>query len=109
MFWKIMFGLLAFLIIFLAVRARVSIKRKRSFETVESTVASPASIAMGELVAVAGGVYLSLVLLASFLKITAPEKISLLNMSMDPLALIAITIALLQPIMVTLYYSIFRR
>ena len=109
MFWKVIFGLLALFIIFFAVRARVSIKRKRGIEGIESTVASPASIALGELVAVAGGIYLSLMLLVSFLKVTIQERVAILGMSLDPLALIAIAIAVLQPIFLLLYYRIFRR
>lgn len=109
MFLKILAGLLALLIIFWAVRSRVGIKRRRGIQAAESTVASPASIALGELVAVAGGIYLSLILIASFLKITTPEKVALYNTSLDPLALVAIGIALLQPIAVSLYYRVFRR
>ena len=109
MFWKILAGLLALLIIFWAVRARVGLKRWRGNQATESTVASPASIALGELVAVAGGIYLSLVLIASFLKITTPEKVAVYNTSLDPLALAAIAIALLQPIALSVYYRVFRR
>lgn len=109
MFWKILLVLAVLLIIFLAVRSRVNIKRKRGALSAEGTVASPASIALGELVAVAGGIYLSLVLVASFLKIATPEKVAVLNTSLDPLALTAITIALVQPILLSLYYKVFRR
>ena len=41
----------------------------------EDAVESPASLAIGELVAVAGGIYLALTLLATFLKISMPERL----------------------------------
>jgi len=74
----------------------------RNEHTLEGAVASPASLALGEIVAVAGGIYLSLVLAASFLKMELPEKIMIASLALDPLALIAIIIALLQPIVLGL-------
>ncbi len=89
-----------------AVRTRVKLKKTRGAENMESTVASPASIALGELVAIAGGIYLSLVLLTSFLKLSLPEKVCFYdNLLIDPLALVAIIIAILQP----LFLSLLRR
>jgi hypothetical protein len=102
-------GILALILIGLvawAVRTRVKLKRIRGVDNVESTVASPASIALGELVAIAGGIYLSLVLLTSFLKLSLPEKVCIYdNLLIDPLALAAIAIAILQP----LFLSLLRR
>jgi hypothetical protein len=59
---------------------------------------SPASRALAELVGIAGGIYLSLVMLVSFLKLGVPETISLGGWSLDPLALIAVLAALIQPL-----------
>ncbi|SMB95611.1 hypothetical protein SAMN00808754_1289 [Thermanaeromonas toyohensis ToBE] len=59
---------------------------------------SPASRALAELVGIAGGIYLSLVMMVSFLKLTVPESISFGGWSLDPLALVAILVALIQPL-----------
>lgn len=61
-------------------------------------VPSPASRALAELVGIAGGIYLSLVMMVSFLKLAVPETISFGGWSLDPLALIAILVALIQPL-----------
>ena len=98
-------GILALILIglmFWAVRTRIRLKRSRGVDNME-TVASPASIALGELVAIAGGIYLSLVLLTSFLKLSLPEKVCIYdNLLIDPLALAAISIAFLQPLFLNL-------
>jgi hypothetical protein len=62
------------------------------------TKSSPLSLAIQEIVAVSGGVYLSLVMLTSFLKLDIPERISLSTIAIDPLALTAICLAMIQPL-----------
>ncbi|PKM85980.1 MAG: hypothetical protein CVU87_13580 [Firmicutes bacterium HGW-Firmicutes-12] len=103
MFWTIIILLVIVILVGWAIRARIHLRRRRSVQNIENTVTSPASLAMGELIAIAGGIYLSLVLLESFLDLTIPERIMILNMSLDPLALLAIVIALLQPLFIILY------
>jgi hypothetical protein len=56
------------------------------------------SIAVQELVATAGGVYLSLIALVSFLKLDIPEKLAVAGISFDPIALLAIGVAVIQPL-----------
>nr|WP_092067765.1 hypothetical protein [Dendrosporobacter quercicolus]NSL46763.1 hypothetical protein [Dendrosporobacter quercicolus DSM 1736]SDL63158.1 hypothetical protein SAMN04488502_101401 [Dendrosporobacter quercicolus] len=60
--------------------------------------ASPLSLAIQEIVAVSGGVYLSLVMLTSFLKLDIPARITLSSIAIDPLALTAICLAMIQPL-----------
>lgn len=55
------------------------------------------SLAVQELVATAGGVYLSIIALVSFLKLEIPEKLAIAGISFDPVALLAIGVAILQP------------
>lgn len=64
---------------------------------------SPLSQAIQELVGTAGGIYLSMIALISFLKIDIPERITVLHVAFDPLAFIAITIAVVQPIVIRLF------
>jgi len=92
--------------VLIAVKAKVQLRRMRDMGMVENAVESPTSYAIGELVAVAGGIYLSLVLLASFLKLSMPERIVIYNWSFDCLASIAIVLALLQPIFLSLYHKL---
>ncbi|MFY9175366.1 MAG: hypothetical protein WAO24_08590 [Peptococcia bacterium] len=96
----IIFGLFSW-----AVKTKVFLKRRRSEKILEGAVSSPASLALGEIVAVAGGIYLALVLVVSFLNMELPERINIASLAVDPLALIAIIVALLQPIILTLYYN----
>lgn len=107
MFWTIIIILILIFLFILAVRTRISLRRRRNIRNIENTVTSPASLAMGELAAIAGGIYLSLVLLQSFLELTIPDKIIILNMSLDPLAFVAVIIALLQPLFFLLYEKFF--
>ncbi len=58
---------------------------------------SPFSTAVQELVATAGGVYLSLVMIVSFLKLNIPERITFNIIAFDPLAMTAIIVAVAQP------------
>ncbi|VBB08037.1 Hypothetical protein LUCI_3302 [Lucifera butyrica] len=64
------------------------------------TKASPFSIALQELVATAGGVYLSFIMLVAFLKLEIPDKILLFQVAFDPLALTALGIAIIQPLFI---------
>lgn len=66
---------------------------------------SPLSQAIQELVGTAGGIYLSMVALISFLKIDIPERITVFHVAFDPLAFIAIAIAVAQPIVIRLFYK----
>ncbi|MGI9860349.1 hypothetical protein SDD30_03060 [Moorella naiadis] len=92
--------LVALLLLFLlAVRIKTRYYRSSNMEA----VASPASRALAELVAVAGGIYLSLVLLVSFLKIELPEAVAIGQVRVDPLAIVALLVALLQPLFFSLW------
>ena len=59
---------------------------------------SPMAEAIAQLIGVAGGIYLSLIMAVSFLGMAQPEKIMILDLAVDPLALVAIVLAFLQPI-----------
>jgi len=87
------------LLLLLAVRLKARYYRSSNVEA----VASPASRALAELVAVAGGIYLSLVLLVSFLKLNLPEAVAIGQVQVDPLAIAALLVALLQPLLFSLW------
>ncbi|MEN6411152.1 MAG: hypothetical protein ABFC84_00120 [Veillonellales bacterium] len=91
--WTILFSMLFG--IGLSVWGRIRCIRRMEEKDTKS---SPLAQAIRDLVAVAGGLYLSLIMLVSFLKLDLPEKISLYEVSLDPLACIAIGLAIIQPL-----------
>lgn len=66
---------------------------------------SPISLALQELIAVSGGIYLSLVMLISFLKLDVPEKILIFSFYIDPIAFLSITLSIVQPFFIKLLYK----
>lgn len=91
-FWAVL--VLLSIIIGFSIWVRVCTLRAVDPSKVKS---SPFSAAVQELIATAGGVYLSIIALVSFLKLDIPEKMIALGIAFDPLALLAIGIAVTQP------------
>jgi len=82
----------------LSLRQRIREKRRvHKHEIPEHTKPSLLSEALQELIATAGGIYLSLVLLISFLQIEIADKWVFFDVSMDPLAMVSIILAIIQP------------
>ncbi len=69
---------------------------------------SPLAEAMRQLVGVAGGIYLSLVMLTGFLGMHLPERIAMGQIELDPLAVLAIVLACVQPLALALWHRIRR-
>ena len=63
---------------------------------------SPFALAIGNLVSVAGGIYVSLELLCQFMQIPKPAEVQFLEYNVDPIALVSVWAALLQPIVLKL-------
>lgn len=108
---KIIATLCLLLFILLAVKSKLGLKRRGGFgrgvydlptDTKESTF----SIAIAELVATAGGIYVSLLLLFTFLDLEVPGKIALMGIQVDTLAGISLGVALLQPILLGIFRKI---
>lgn len=100
-----MYGLLLLLLllvvsIFLRVYNKV---RSQAYEVPEHAKPSLFSVALQELIATAGGIYLSLVLLISFLQINLADKWDVIGVKMDPLAFIALILAIIQPLFIRFY------
>ncbi|MEW6661186.1 MAG: hypothetical protein ACOY9Y_03665 [Bacillota bacterium] len=60
--------------------------------------ASPLSKAISELIGIAGGIYLSLELVTTFLDISVPATIKVYGLGFNPLALLSMILAALQTI-----------
>ncbi|MBC8016678.1 MAG: hypothetical protein H7X79_13205 [Sporomusaceae bacterium] len=82
------------------------IKYFRNTLAENTVIGSPLSLAIQELVAISGGIYLSLIMLVSFLKLNIPETIMILDFSLDPLAFFAISLAIIQPLFLTIVNAI---
>lgn len=93
-------GLLALLLVggFCSIRLRINRYRQEG----AAARLSPVSLALQDLVAVAGGIYLSLIMLVSFLKVAVPEKILIFSLEVDPLAFFSLCMGIVQPMILIL-------
>ncbi|MEW6182553.1 MAG: hypothetical protein AB1500_05155 [Bacillota bacterium] len=98
------FGLLLFVGLSVRERARQQLLRA----TRSDIRPSPLSNALAYVVGVAGGIYLSLSLLIDFLGADIPNRITVWKLEMEPVAVLAIGLALLQPFL-TRVLDYFRR
>lgn len=64
---------------------------------------TPLSQGIVDVVAVAGGIYLSLVMVAGFVGYTIPGKVSFLGSELDPVAAMAVVLALVEPFLARLF------
>lgn len=90
-------GVTAFFFIGFMYSVWLRVNRYRQSMPIEPKI-SPVSLAIQDLIAIAGGIYLSLIMLVSFLKFPVPEKIHLGTVELDPLALFSICLGIVQPI-----------
>lgn len=104
--WGILFIICCLIGISLWLRVRIS--RYSVENAVEKTHVKPTplSMAIQDLVATAGGLYLSLLALVTFLKLELPNKIDIFNVSVDLLAVISIILAVVQPFAITVIKKI---
>ncbi|MTI82257.1 MAG: hypothetical protein FH758_15605 [Firmicutes bacterium] len=86
------------LLAYMSVRQRVQRNlRRKEWDNIGERKKSPFSVALTNLVGTAGGIYLSLVMLATFLELDIPSKVSLINIHLEPLAAISLVLAIVQP------------
>lgn len=86
---------------------RIKYQRKNITEVANQS--SPLSLAIQGLITTAGGIYLALIGLTSFLKLDIPDKVTLLQVNLDPLALSSIGAAIVQPIILRIYNKVLSR
>lgn len=85
-------------LISLSVNEVVKNQRKKLLKQMpEETIPGAISQGLTYLVGVAGGIYISLIMLTSFLKIVFPESVQFFGVAVDPLAIISLLLAILQP------------
>jgi hypothetical protein len=103
------FGLLLVLLVLIVLSLWLRVRRYRDSIVGVETKSSPVAMAVQDLVATAGGVYLAIVALTAFLKLDMPDKVSLMAVAVDPLAVTAIVLAIVQPVFDRLFGKITNR
>lgn len=88
-------------LLLISVWARVSNKKRRyRFDGANFPIEPSSSLlsaAIVELLAVAGGIYLSLVMVAAFLQLDLSQKVIVGGVPLDPIALVSLLLALMHP------------
>lgn len=96
---SIVVGLLISLLVVFSIRERISQKRYRNkeWDVIGESKASPFSEALAGLIGTAGGIYLSLVMLTTFLEIEIPSRVNISAISLEPMAAISFILAIFSP------------
>lgn len=102
-------GLLVVVLVLIGLSLWLRVRHYRDSVVGVETKASPVALAVQELVATAGGVYLAIVALTSFLKLDMPDKVTLMAVAVDPLAVTAIVLAIVQPVFTRLFFKMTHR
>ncbi|RJX20054.1 MAG: hypothetical protein C4570_04450 [Ammonifex sp.] len=97
------FFVIVVILVGFSVRERVRQQSWR-FRASNGTRPSPLANALAYLVGVAGGIYLSISLVVDFLKVSVPGRVSLWKVELEPIAAIAIALAILQPFFLRFYH-----
>lgn len=90
---------------YLATREKAFWNMRRNTDSIPS----PLSKALVQLLAMAGGIYLALISLSTFISLELPHRINAYGLGFDPLAGLAILLALIQPFMLRLRNFIKKR
>jgi hypothetical protein len=101
----LLFGLAALALAGLSVRERMklSMLRTSALDSFPESKASPLSQALLNLIGLAGGIYLSLVMFLEFLKVELPSRVPLGQLQVEPLAAASIALAIMQPFVLRLF------
>ncbi len=93
------FSLVVLLVVILSLRERIRQRylREKDWGFIGEAKSSLISQALANLIGIAGGIYLTLVILVTFLELQIPEQISFGRVSLEPLAAVSILISLVQP------------
>ncbi len=101
----ILLGIL-FILIWMSIRLRSTNRKRVSGQYEFEPIDSPFSKSVVELISISGGIYLSLTLGLSFLKIDYSPMYTFLDVEFDFLAALSIVIAVFQPVIIYLYNKV---
>ena len=100
-----LFLILAFLAILLGLALWTKMNYNQKYRQTEQ-ISSPLAEAITQIVGIAGGIYLALVTAINFLGLVWPEKINILGSWVDPIAVLAIIMACLQPVVLWAWHKL---
>ncbi len=101
----LIFCLAVTFLLVLSVRQRlVNLELKERAWDGSETKSSPLSNALTGLIGTAGGIYLSLAMLISFMELNVPSKVNVFSIGLEPLAAISFALAIIQPFLIRLWY-----
>lgn len=72
-------------------------RMRKEWDVIGESKSSALSESLAGLVGTAGGIYLSLIMLTTFLEIDLPSRVSLSGVSLEPMAAISFILAILSP------------
>lgn len=93
-----MIGIMAALLIIFSIRERMRLRlTRKEWDVIGESKSSPLSESLAGLVGTAGGIYLSLVMLTTFLEVEVPARISFSTISLEPMAALSFILAVFSP------------
>ncbi|MFZ5592538.1 MAG: hypothetical protein ACOY81_12130 [Bacillota bacterium] len=105
MSWAFVLSLLAVLaLVYFSLRERVRLRvlRNKKGWDEQSSKVTPFSEALTNLIGMAGGIYLSLMVFFSFLELDLPSRVRILSLYVEPVAAVSFALALVQPFVLRL-------
>ncbi|MCL6638450.1 MAG: hypothetical protein K6T80_02050 [Firmicutes bacterium] len=90
---------LGLVVLSLRERVRHRLARDKDWSAIGETRASPLALAITNMIGVAGGIYLTLVVLVAFLELQVPARVQVAGLSLEPLAAVSFALAIVQPYM----------
>jgi hypothetical protein len=78
-------------------RVRHRLARDKDWSVIGESRASPLTLALTNLIGVAGGIYLTLVVLVTFLELQLPARVRVGSVTIEPLATISFGLSIIQP------------
>lgn len=99
--------LIIVILVFLSLRERTKVRTTRNYlSDLPDLKSSPFSEALASLIGTAGGIYLTLIMLTTFLEVPVPEKVTFIGIYIEPLAGVSVFLAIIQPYVLKLYQKI---
>lgn len=98
-FSMLLFFFIILILLILSIKERIGWQymREKNWDTIGTAKASPLSQAITGTVGTAGGIYLSLIILKTFLELDMPDLVYVGSLAMEPLASLSVTLAIIQP------------
>lgn len=95
---SILLGVMSSILVYFSIKERIRLKRyRKEWDVIGDSKSSALSESLAGLVGTAGGIYLSLVMLTTFLEVDVPSRVNLSTISLEPMAAISFLLAIASP------------